>query len=119
MDPTVVGAVLGASIAGVATVAAAFITAWAAGHRGGQQPTERDTSQRPRSQAQDQQLEKEKRELERERWRGRIALALVLGLIVIVLATFWYLVRVTEGLSVAATIPAMAATAPLFIHPPS
>src|SRR5215203_4747950 len=108
MDPTVVGAVLGASIAGVATVAAAFITAWAAGRRGGQHPTERDESPRPRSQAQDQQLEKEKIELERERWRGRIAMALVLALVVIVLATFWYVLRVNEGLAVASTIPAMA-----------
>jgi hypothetical protein len=91
MDPTVVGAVLGASITGIATVAAAFITAWAASRRGGPPPTERGSYQRPDLQAQDPQLDREKTEFERERVRGRIATLLVLALIVVVLATFLYL----------------------------
>jgi multisubunit Na+/H+ antiporter MnhB subunit len=96
MDPTVLGAVLGASISGVATVAAALITAWAAQRRGGQPPPDGGAYQRPLSLAEEHQRAAEQIERQREKIRGRIAIGLVLALLVIVGLSFWYIIQVVQ-----------------------
>jgi hypothetical protein len=97
MDP----AILSAIITGVATVAAAVITAWSVrGVRGGggQQSYEGGASQRPRSRGDDQRLRELEAEYARERQRGRISILLVFGLLTLVVATFFYVLTAGSSL---------------------